>query len=387
MNGNHIKSVRIENFANHKDTFVTLELGVNIITGTSDSGKTAFVRALMFVLDNMSSGTSYVNKLTKAKFAKVTIEFSDGRIISRTKGESVNKVEFKHPEDEKFTVYSNFSSKYPEAVNTFLLNLPKDEENKALYYAKQSKKLFLIDQTSQSMPKTLSQLLNIGDLEEVGKNLGSEVHAIEKSFKSKSKDYDQLKSDIDEKYADLENDLLHKINLEELLNNCILIEQDCKQISKYIDKLQRLKDSNREISNTINECDKIINSVSDHLDDLETLEDKFKNLSSYIKIVNKYNNNKSALEIEISKATAICDDNFVKSISDIELLKDKLNDLKKFIDFFSDQQTLIDTKNNEISNLASKIDTDKQEYERIKTILIDEKIVCDICNKFGGELI
>ena len=32
------------------------------------------------------------------------------------------------------------------------------------------------------MPKTLSQLLNIGDLEEVGKNLGSEVHAIEKSL-------------------------------------------------------------------------------------------------------------------------------------------------------------------------------------------------------------
>lgn len=105
MNGNHIKSVRIENFANHKDTFVTLEPGTNIITGTSDSGKTAFVRALMFVLDNMSSGTSYVNKLTKAKFAKVTVEFSDGRVISRSKGDSVNKVEFKHPEDENFTVY------------------------------------------------------------------------------------------------------------------------------------------------------------------------------------------------------------------------------------------------------------------------------------------
>ena len=81
MNGNHIKSVKIENFANHKDTFVTLEPGTNIITGTSDSGKTAFVRALMFVLDNMSSGTSYVNKLTKAKFAKVTVEFTDGRIL------------------------------------------------------------------------------------------------------------------------------------------------------------------------------------------------------------------------------------------------------------------------------------------------------------------
>jgi hypothetical protein len=39
----------------------------------------------------------------------------------------------------------------------------------------------------------------------------------------------------------------------------------------YINKLQRLKDSNREISNTISECEKIVNSVSDHLDELETL--------------------------------------------------------------------------------------------------------------------
>jgi len=387
MNGNHIKSVKIENFANHKDTFVTLEPGTNIITGTSDSGKTAFVRALMFVLDNMSSGTSYVNKLTKAKFAKVTVEFTDGRVISRSKGDSVNKVEFKHPEDENFTVYSNFSTKYPEAVNTFLLNLPKDEENKALYYAKQSKKLFLIDQTSQSMPKTLSQLLNIGDLEEVGKILGSEVNAIEKSFKLKSKDYDQLKTEIDEKYADLETDLVHKTSLEQLLESCTLIEEDCNQISGYINKLKRLKDSNREISNTISECEKIVNSVSDHLDELETLEDKFKNLSSYIKIVNKYNNNKATLEAEISKAKAICDENFVQSISDIESLKNKLNDLKKFINFFLDQQTLIDDKKNEITKLIKKIDADKQEYERIKTILIDEKIVCEACNKFGGELI
>ena len=387
MNGNHIKSVKIENFANHKDTFVTLEPGTNIITGTSDSGKTAFVRALMFVLDNMSSGTSYVNKLTKAKFAKVTVEFTDGRVISRSKGDSVNKVEFKHPEDENFTVYSNFSTKYPEAVNTFLLNLPKDEENKALYYAKQSKKLFLIDQTSQSMPKTLSQLLNIGDLEEVGKILGSEVNAIEKSFKLKSKDYDQLKTEIDEKYADLETDLVHKTSLEQLLESCTLIEEDCNQISGYINKLKRLKDSNREISNTISECEKIVNSVSDHLDELETLEDKFKNLSSYIKIVNKYNNNKANLEAEISKAKAICDENFVQSISDIESLKNKLNDLKKFINFFLDQQTLIDDKKNEITKLIKKIDADKQEYERIKTILIDEKIVCEACNKFGGELI
>lgn len=387
MNGNHIKSVKIENFANHKDTFVTLEPGTNIITGTSDSGKTAFVRALMFVLDNMSSGTSYVNKLTKAKFAKVTVEFTDGRVISRSKGDSVNKVEFKHPEDENFTVYSNFSTKYPEAVNTFLLNLPKDEENKALYYAKQSKKLFLIDQTSQSMPKTLSQLLNIGDLEEVGKILGSEVNAIEKSFKLKSKDYDQLKTEIDEKYADLETDLVHKTSLEQLLESCTLIEEDCNQISGYINKLKRLKDSNREISNTISECEKIVNSVSDHLDELETLENKFKNLSSYIKIVNKYNNNKATLEAEISKAKAICDENFVQSISDIESLKNKLNDLKKFINFFLDQQTLIDDKKNEITKLIKKIDADKQEYERIKTILIDEKIVCETCNKFGGELI
>lgn len=387
MNENHIKSVRIENFANHKDTYVTLEKGVNIITGTSDSGKTGFVRALMFVLDNMSSGSSFVNKLTKAKFAKVTVEFSDGRIISRSKGDSVNRVEYKYPEDDKFTVFSNFSTKYPEAVNKFLLNLPKDEENKALYYAKQSKKLFLIDHTPQSMPKALSQLLNIGDLEEVSKILNSEVNVIEKSLKLKTKEHDDLEKEIDEKYVDLENDIKLRDDLKLIVDECSDLENDLEEIYNYIDKFTKIKEKNRAITSKIEECTLIIDSMSETLDELETIENKFKDLSSYIKVVNNFSENKTVLENEIQKANKICDESFVSEISDIEELQTKAKNLLSYINYFDVTNESITNKRNEIKDCETTIDNAQKEYDKIKKILIDQKIVCSTCNKFGGELI
>ena len=42
----HIDSIHIQDFQNHQDTHIKLVPGLNIITGSSDSGKSAIVRAL-----------------------------------------------------------------------------------------------------------------------------------------------------------------------------------------------------------------------------------------------------------------------------------------------------------------------------------------------------
>ena len=51
-----IKSVRMINFQNHRETYYKLTDGLNIITGSSDNGKTACARALNFALNNIHSG-------------------------------------------------------------------------------------------------------------------------------------------------------------------------------------------------------------------------------------------------------------------------------------------------------------------------------------------
>lgn len=53
-----IKSLDIRNFQSHKGTHLEFSPGVNIIVGSSDSGKTAILRALKWLVTNRPSGDS-----------------------------------------------------------------------------------------------------------------------------------------------------------------------------------------------------------------------------------------------------------------------------------------------------------------------------------------
>lgn len=380
----HIANVKIENFANHKNTFVTFDKGVNIVTGTSDSGKTSLIRAIMFVLDNSYSG-SFVNKSPGVKFAKVTIEFSDGRIISRMKGDSVNRVEFKNPDDTEFTVFSNFKTKYPEAVIKFLGNLPLDEESKALYYAKQSKKLFLINQSSQSMPNTLSILLNISDLEEASKSLNSEALSLEKLFKSKTLEHDSLENEIKEKYEFLDDNLKTLSEFKKFIDEAKELQDECDDIQNYNSKLKNIRTKFSELSEIISFNNKIVDNLSDSLDSIEDIGDDCNEIKSYISKYDNYVSDKQKLEEDLEQITQICDETFKDSVDTIEELSATIANLKFYISEIKSISQSIKDKTKEINDVNDQIAVYQKEYDEIKKYLVDNDMICNTCNRFGGE--
>lgn len=54
-----IKTIELRNFQSHKDTELTLDSGVNVIVGPSDSGKTAIIRALRKLVWNRPLGDAF----------------------------------------------------------------------------------------------------------------------------------------------------------------------------------------------------------------------------------------------------------------------------------------------------------------------------------------
>ena len=82
-----IVSVEIENFQAHENLTVNFS-NYTGITGPSNKGKTAIVRAINWCLYNNPSGSDFITK-GKTK-CRVTVTFSDGLVITRTKGSSVN---------------------------------------------------------------------------------------------------------------------------------------------------------------------------------------------------------------------------------------------------------------------------------------------------------
>lgn len=67
-----ISSIHLQGFQSHLDTTLELSPGVNILVGDSDSGKSAVIRALQWLVTNRPSGDSFVNANAKTVSVEIT---------------------------------------------------------------------------------------------------------------------------------------------------------------------------------------------------------------------------------------------------------------------------------------------------------------------------
>ena len=82
-NDRKIKTIELINFMNHVNTKIDLADGINLVTGSSDNGKSAIMRALYSVLlDKHDSG--WIRDGEKEYTVKIT--FMNGDTFERTKG-------------------------------------------------------------------------------------------------------------------------------------------------------------------------------------------------------------------------------------------------------------------------------------------------------------
>ena len=91
-----IKSVNLQNFQSHKNTFLEFDPGVNIIIGSSRSGKTAVLRALNWCRYNKPAGIAYnsywnrnESKQPIKQFSSV-VEFEEDTFVERVRGQKFN---------------------------------------------------------------------------------------------------------------------------------------------------------------------------------------------------------------------------------------------------------------------------------------------------------
>ena len=206
----NITRLRIKDFQNHRDTDIRLEAGINLITGSSDAGKSAILRALNAVLHNRwPSGGSYVRK--GASHAEITVAFSDGTTVTRVKSETQNSVTVTRlpaadaePDTEPIleagaTKYEKFGTVLPPEVVAALGSPPVyDDENGAargISYAEQLEPYFLVSLGSTALPRTLSKLTGISAVEEAVELLASD----KKKAKARADDHARRVRDFDTK--------------------------------------------------------------------------------------------------------------------------------------------------------------------------------------------
>ena len=87
-----IDKIQITGFQSHKDTEINLDTGVNVIIGSSDSGKSSIIRALKWLFQNRPQGDSFKNNELKPKDeVSVCSVFENGEYMSRERSSKYNQ--------------------------------------------------------------------------------------------------------------------------------------------------------------------------------------------------------------------------------------------------------------------------------------------------------
>jgi DNA repair ATPase RecN len=360
----HIDSIHIQDFQNHQDTHIKLVPGLNIITGSSDSGKSAIVRALdLAFLDTFRKQDVRDGQ----KNSHVTINFRNGDTYKRTKGET-NELEFQYAGKE-VQKHSRFSKKFPQEALDFLGHIPRTSTS-ALPFAGQEDKLFLINLSDEAIGKEISKLLGIYDLEEAATLLGSDINKLSVDIKRLNTDIENTKKKLEpfenldlklKSIEELKNLQSEYESIEQYIRDCVSFVKDFSALIKEINKCKSdLSFQNELVDFFTNEIPTLEHSYSEIKDGLQLVENIDNARNNFFKSKIQYEKSYEIAEGQIGNL--ICDSIKLQSIySDLYGIEKSIEEVNENIDFVSDkirdEEDIITLCDDEIKTLLEYLHT------------------------------
>jgi len=271
-----IKSVNIQNFQSHKDTSLEFSPGVNIITGTSDSGKSALMRALRWVIENKPTGDGF--RSSRGGDTAVQIDFKEGNSVKRGKTNKENTYQLNDSEPHK-SVGKEIPKEIEKIINMTDVNVQK-----------QIDRPFLISNTPGEVASHFNEVANLTQIDGGLRNINKWISTINTDIKYNTKSISETQEKLKgfSYLEDLEIDIVklekkqelaeekgkQKKTLEETLVSLTETEDRIKsyanilqaektvlealELDKKITGLKTAKSNLRKIVREINDCSSLI---------------------------------------------------------------------------------------------------------------------------------
>lgn len=176
-----IKSLKIWNFQSHEETKLNFSPGVNVIVGDSDSGKSAIIRALRWIVYGKPKGDGVCSWWGGG--TKVSIEIDDLRVIRR-KDKTGNSYKLLQDGDSK--TFRAIGTDIPEEIEK-LINL--DEIN----IQRQGDKHFLLSNTSGEVAQQFNRMAQLEKIDIGRKNIESAIRDTTIDLRKKAEEKKELK--------------------------------------------------------------------------------------------------------------------------------------------------------------------------------------------------
>jgi exonuclease SbcC len=351
-----LSKIEIRNFQSHEHTILELDPdGINILTGTSNAGKSAINRAIFWALSNKPRGDYFIRK--GKNFASVKLTYPDGSELLRLRGTEENSVKIKYA-NGTVEKYEKFGADYPEPVKKFL-SMPRDSDILgSIYYAEQMSNLFFVDLPPADLPRAIGYLA------------GSDV--MESAIKSMMQESRQIKRDVDKlngeskkteielrKFTKLDSKLLLLENCKEIKSQLVtLINQkesitnqktayhnsresidDIQQQLNKLDKIALLGDTIEGIKDKYTYCQNIATLIGQYkscTDNMGVIQDKMSKFNSFFKSYKKQNLKELKGRLELLSSVGPLNSQYKKLTGNIQELSNTLEAL--------DQETTAQTK-------------------------------------------
>ncbi|MCK8824260.1 AAA family ATPase [Fuchsiella alkaliacetigena] len=357
----NIKEIQIENFQSHKSSSLELAAGLNIITGPSDTGKSAIIRALRWVLYNEPLGDDFIR--VGAQRCRVALLFENGyRLIRERKhNNKENNYLLIDPQGNK-EVYTGFGTKVPEQVKE-LHQMPKvvldDDTTTTLNLDYQLAGPFLLSDTGSAKAKAVGQLTGVHVVDAAIKEVARDLSRTKGQRKQELSEIQKIDERL-EAYQDLPQ-LKQQINSKEEL---LVKLKDCSsQLEEYNSLQQKLK----ELRSEEEKLEELLSSLVD-LDKLEAI---------YQELINK--------QSKLTKLKSLQRDwqQTKQGLEDLEKLLIKLKDLaqveehcQRLVELADFKESLTDLKQRLLSVEAAQ-EKNKQILERSKDLKRVEKLLTE----------
>ena len=229
-----IEKLEIRNFSTNKKLDIEFGPRVTSIIGKSFLGKSAFIRALKWVILNRPAGNSFINWDTNKTAVRLSF---DGKRVTRKKGAGVNSYKYSRVKES----YKAFGNEVPPAISE-ALNLSD------INFQGQHEPPFWFCKTAGEVSRQLNNIVNLEVIDSTLFNIASELRktktTIEITEEKLSKTIERKKELVYIK--ELNQDL---INIETLQKQIQEKAVGCRRIGELL-KSMELYGSKRE--NTLN---------------------------------------------------------------------------------------------------------------------------------------
>lgn len=325
-------TVDIKDFQSLKKAYIELTPGITVITGATNNGKSAIIRAIDSALFNLGD-----DAMVRGGQRYYGIKISNGSHTMLMARDNVGKNEKTAYQFDEGTVQKKVGRGQLEEVSR-MFNIREVKMNNGtkmkINFWYQNDKPFLMDKTAGQLYEFLS-LSSCDNYARVLKSLGSDVKSINSDINTLTTEINTYKSLINDKKDFISKndgfDLVYQEAIDvdamgDLLSNVEGLLDDVDMSNNTIKKLDNLK-SNIDIK--ISSID--IDSVSALYQDIISLDSKVSSLCGLLDYIDSTGGKISQLDSEHKelKSNISTNDNCIKDfsniINDAECLHDKID--------------------------------------------------------------